>query len=460
MLNTLKRITMKRGQFIFMLLFVAVCLHAQTGNLPIYGLVRQNFYTTVTDPIDSTFTFQMFDSSRIYLGVANPAQGNIQRIGNTSYGNAINLTGSALNPYNNTFVFMGGLGFNLFDLSTGIMSDDVPLNNPLGQSYFDNFRFNNSDSTIYGLARRNIVDPVTGMFISGSVVLAKADPQTGLVTEISPSSVAGGFSLSGSAIDPHQMVYYFAVGKQLLGLDLYNGAVYSDVTMFPNTQNMLFGNFTYSCADTALYGLVGQLYYSPSNDPNFPVNTLDSATLKLGKVNPSTGEVTVISPMSLPYSAYSLNAGTAIDPVTMTYYFGGGYNFVGVSMITGLVTTEAPYTFDQGGTYFDMMRGSDNCLDAQPQRPRPSLSSTTVAASTADRITIHPNPTADHITLTSEFAMSRLSIIAIDGRVVYRQDFDQARKAQVDISNLTKGIYILQILGADSQIALQKVVKE
>jgi hypothetical protein len=388
---------MKRFQLISVLIFLGSLIQAQISGLPVYGLVRQNFYSTVTDPVDSTITFEVFDSAKIHLGIADPALGNIQRIGNTSYNNAINLTGSVLNPYNNTFVFMGGAGFNIFDLNTGIMTDNIPLYNPLGESYFDNFRLNNSDSTIYGLARRSFFDPVTGFF-EGSVKLAKADSFTGLVTEISPFSVAEGFSLSGSAIDPHQMIYYFAIGNRLLGLDLYNGSVYSDVTMFPGTSNTYFGNFTYSCADTTLYGLVGQLYYSVDSMFGFPTQTLDSATLKLAKVDPNTGEVTVLSPVSLPYNAYSVNAGTVIDPYSKTYYFGSGYGFVGVSMITGLPVSAAPYTFDQGGTYFDMMRGSDNCLDALPRRPDPSLSTSSddIAGNTG-QITISPNPASDEI---------------------------------------------------------------
>lgn len=450
---------MKSFKLIFSLIFVANLLHAQGPDLPIYGIVRQNFYTTTTDPLDSTWTFQTFDSAKIYLGEANPATGNIKRIGNTSYNNAINLTGSSLNPYNNTFVFMGGLGFNVFDLNTGIMTDEVPIDNPNGQSYFDNFRFNNSDSTIYGLARRSEYDPVTGLF-DGSVLLAKANPQTGLVTEISPSSVAWGFSLSGSAIDPYQMVYYFAIGNQLMGLDLYDGSVYSDVPIQVDGPDSYFGNFTYSCADTALYGLASKLYYSTVPDPSFPGSTmqkLDSATLKLARVDPNTGLLTVISPVSLPYNAYSLNAGTAIDPFTMTYYFGGGYDFVGVSLITGLITSIAPYNFDQGGTYFDMMRGYDNCINAATLRAKPAVSAVG-DLKTADQFVISPNPASEMVTILSEFAIQELSVFSVDGRVVCRQEIN-GNQATVDMSKFAKGVYIFQLKAPDKQVFYNKVVK-
>ncbi|MBK8549470.1 MAG: T9SS type A sorting domain-containing protein [Saprospiraceae bacterium] len=450
---------MKRFQLISVLIFLGSVIQAQTSGLPVYGLVRQNFYTAVTDPVDSTITFEVFDSAKIHLGIADPAIGNIQRIGNTSYNSAINLTGSVLNPYNNTFVFMGGAGFNIFDLNTGIMTDNIPLYNPLGESYFDNFRLNNSDSTIYGLARRSFFDPLTGFF-EGSVKLAKADPLIGLVTEISPFSVGEGFSLSGSAIDPHQMIYYFAIGNRLLGLDLYNGSVYSDVTMFPGASDTYFGNFTYSCTDTTLYGLAGQLYYSVDSMFGFPTQTLDSATLKLAKVDPNTGEVTVLSPVSLPYNAYSVNAGTVIDPYTKTYYFGSGYGFVGVSMVTGLPVSVAPYTFDQGGTYFDMMRGSDNCLDALPRRPDPALStSSDDITENTGQIKISPNPASDDIQISSSYELRQLSVMSVNGSLVYACDVNSDRTS-IDITSLSKGLYLIQLLGSGGQVDYKKMVKE
>jgi hypothetical protein len=47
-----------------------------------------------------------------------------------------------------------------------------------------------------------------------------------------------------------------------------------------------FDNFTYSCADTSLYGLVRTNYYS---------QVFDSATVHLGKLDAMTGEVTKVS---------------------------------------------------------------------------------------------------------------------------------------------------------------------
>jgi hypothetical protein len=197
----------------------------------------------------------------VYIATMNPATGIATNVGQTSVSTSINLTGAALNPYSNKFCFFGDNGLKSIDLTTGQITNTATVNNPNGVGYFDLFRFNTSDSLMYGLSRRNITNPQSGV-VTGAMYLATIDANTGTITEISPTSVGQGFALSGSAIDPHQMVFYYSTGSQIVGLDMYNGSIYSNPTLsFPNGgQN--FDNFTYSCADTSLYGLVRSNYYS------------------------------------------------------------------------------------------------------------------------------------------------------------------------------------------------------
>jgi hypothetical protein len=78
------------------------------------------------------------------------------------------------------------------------------------------------------------------------------------------------------------------------------------------TDGFAFGNFTYSCVDTSLYGLVRQNYFSYQPDPFSPGDStmvLDSSSVKLGRVDPATGIVTTISPVTMPYGGYSVNGG-------------------------------------------------------------------------------------------------------------------------------------------------------
>ena len=68
------------------------------SNPELFGIVRQNYYSTFIDPIDSTIIYQQLDSTTIRLGNADPVLGFVNNIGNYTYNDAVNLTGAALNP--------------------------------------------------------------------------------------------------------------------------------------------------------------------------------------------------------------------------------------------------------------------------------------------------------------------------------------------------------------------------
>ncbi|MBK7852285.1 MAG: T9SS type A sorting domain-containing protein [Bacteroidetes bacterium] len=428
------------------------------SNPELFGIVRQNYYSTFIDPIDSTIIYQQLDSTTIRLGNADPVLGFVNNIGNYTYNDAVNLTGAALNPYENTYIFMGATNMNTLDLNTGQLINQVPLNNPIAASYFDNFRFNNADSTMYGLARRNYYDSITMNYV-GEVFLASANTNTGLITQISSNSVSQGYALAGSAIDPYQMVYYFSTGSNLLGLDIYNGSVYSNVP-FQISDGQYFDNFTYSCADTALYGLVRHLYYSYYVDSLFPGDTLqflDSVDIKLGKVDPNTGIVTTVSPVKVADGGYSLNAGSAIDPNSMTYFFSTGSSIIGVSLITGLVTSNSPFTF-AAGEYFDLMRNFENCASASAIRSNP----TTLGIQGIDQndlVTLYPNPSENNLFLKSKATIRGIEIKSVEGKMIkYISVADQ--KNSINIQDLIPGIYFLNLEFADNSTVIKKIVKQ
>ena len=445
---------MKTKLSLFILLAIGLNLSAQSsGNL--YGIVRQNFSHMVTDPIDSSISYEQFDSTLIGLGYTNPSSGYVDNRGSFKYNDAVNLTGAALNPYENTYVFIGYRNINTFNLSTGEMINSVPLSNPIADSYFDNFRFNNSDSSMYGLARRNTFDSITGEN-HGELYLARANSNTGIITQISPASIGEGYALAGSAIDPYQMVYYFSTGSQLIGLDLYSGNVFSNVSIVVDT-NSHFSNFTYSCADTALYGLVTQLFYSYYPDTLFPshaVEVLDSSTVKLGRIDAATGVVSIISPLTLNVGGYTLNGGAAVDPNTMTYYYSTGRNMIGVSMITGLVSSNVPYSFADGD-FFDLMRNFENCYTATALRKNPSLGLGTAEKET--EIAAYPNPAQESLTVRSATPWKQLSISSLDGKELYKNE-ESTKQVQIDLSAFAPGIYLLRVNSQGNQLSTQKII--
>jgi hypothetical protein len=423
-----------------LLVIAGFSAYAQNNNT-IFGIVRQNFYTYTYNPVDSSIISQQFDSSALRLGTINPATGYVSNQGSFAFSESINLTGASLNPYENSFVFIGANNINTLNLTDGTLTASSGLSNPNGQGYFDNFRFNNADSIMYGLSRRNYTNPITGQ-VTGAVYLAKANTTTGVITEISTSPVAQGFAMAGSVVDPHQMVYYFSTGSNLIGIDIYDGSIFSDVP-FNNPNGMAFDNFTYSCADTSIYGLIRQNYFSANQQ-------FDSSTIKLGKINPNTGLVTEISPYSIFSGGYSLNAGSTIDPEGMIYYFGNGQAIIGVSLITGLVVSNQSYSFEDG-MYFDLMRNNQNCITARAERFA-NFATTIVDKNEAENFSVYPNPSTGVFSFKDTKNLNTVEVYSILGEKI----LSQTNQKTITLSGFSKGVYFARVNGG----VVLKMVKE
>ena len=396
----------------------------------------------------------------VYIATMNPATGVATNVGQTSVSTSINLTGAALNPYSNQFCFFGDNGLKSIDLTTGQITNTATVNNPNGVGYFDLFRFNTSDSLMYGLSRRNITNPQSGA-VTGAMYLATIDATTGTISEISPTSVGQGFAYSGSAIDPHQMVFYYSTGAQLVGLDMYNGGIFSNPTLsFPNGgQN--FDNFTYSCADTSLYGLVRTNYYSQVYDPILMITTqvFDSAAVHLGKVNPMTGAVTKVGNQSIGVQSFSLNGSSTIDPINMIYYFiSGSMNGIaiyGVSLQTGLVVSQQAIS-NAGALYFDMMRIQSDCYESQPTRLESPASIQDPIFNIAN-VLVYPNPFLDQITISSETELQKIELYQANGLLLFVKDIS-GKVFTLETSELKNGIYFLQVTNAKGK-EIVKILK-
>ena len=426
--------------FILIAIFVAAKVQAQISNT-FYGLARKNT-----------------PNNEIFLATINPSTGVVTNISPTSLSPIVNLTGAALDPYNNNYHFIGYNQMKTINLSTGLETNSVVINNPIANSYFDNFRFNNSDSTLYGLARRYIYDSVT-MTGYGEVYLSTINTTTGTISQISPNSIGQGFALAGSAIDPYQKIFYYSTGTNLVGVDMYTGLVYSNPPISIPAGGTNFDNFAYSCIDTALYGLIRTNYFSYEYDSLImdTIKTLDSTAIHLGRINPSTGVVTKISPTKLDQGGYTLNAGSTIDPSTMTYYYNNGYQLVGVSLLTGLKVSQQIIN-NTNGQFFELMRIQSNCYEAyKPIRQNAPASVT--SSLKQNNIIIFPNPTTGMIEFKNSNAVVKIEIFDMIGKLLLTQKINSMNQ-KVDVSNLQTGNYLLKAYSKSNQFDVSKFVKE
>jgi hypothetical protein len=368
---------------------------------------------------------QMTNPPSFKLASLDPLTGQINTIGTTVVSTVVNATGSALNPYNQTYSFQDQDSWLTVDLQTGSVLSDVMVTLPNSNGNFNNFRFNAADSNMYGLYSEVISDPVTG-FVNLEMKLATCDLSTGLVNLISPNSVAQSYTMSGSTIDPYLMVYYFESEGKFMGLDLYNGQIYSQPTMTVLGVGSYFTNFAYSCADTSVYGLIMQ-----------------NGVKALGKINPQTGVVTAL-PTQLNFDNFIMNSGGAIDPLNLVYYFQtmdttAQVKLVGLSLLDGSVALES--YISPVGDYFTMYRIQSECYEASPSRLNPMNS---VTEMTEMNIQINPNPAQDVLLLTSNTIVDLVEVLDVFGHVVERYTPNEVN-LQISVEGLANGLYYLRV---------------
>jgi hypothetical protein len=244
------------------------------------------------------------------------------------------------------------------------------------------------------------------------------------------------------------MVFYYSIGTQLIGLDMYNGSIFSNPTLTYPNGGQYFDNFTYCCADTSLYGLVRTNYYSQVYDPQTMLTTqvFDSAAVHLGKVDAMTGEVTKISNQSIGITSFSLNGSSTIDPINMIYYFisgsGNGLSIYGVSLQTGLVVSQNPIS-NTDALYFDMMRIQTDCYESRPTRLEISADAQDQTL-TSENVHIYPNPFLDQVTISSETELQKIELYQANGVLIYVNDIS-GKEFTVETSKLINGIYFLQV---------------
>jgi hypothetical protein len=169
---------------------------------------------------------------------------------------------------------------------------------------------------LYGLATKSS---------PSSVFLATANPLTGSVTNISTSSLAANFLVGTGMIDPLNNTFYFTSSNNVIAaVSMTSGNLISTVTM-SNANAPNFSGYMFNCADSKIYGVAS------SSSPQ---------AVYVASLNASTGSVTNITPSLGGY--FQSGCGTIDTRHNIFYLTAGNGSFVGVSLPTGSVVTNAP----------------------------------------------------------------------------------------------------------------------
>lgn len=409
--------------------------------------------------IDSTIYGVSRNSTGVKFAKINPTTAAVTDISSSYVAAGFALSGSCLNPYDNTFSFFGGTTINTLDIATGTSIASPSITTPPGTLYFQYPYFNNADSTIYGLARGNYFDSTT-MTNVGAMYLSTIDPLTGNTTAISTSSIGAGIVINmGYTVDPYLNIYYYAdEPRKIKGIDMYTGSIYSNTNILLAPEENL-SNIVYNCNDNNIYALVSRSYFDTIIDPDTlipPMVVFDSASMKLARINITTGAVTIISTGSVG-SVYSFNAGITIDPINNIYYYQGPGRLIGISMITGDIVNNSIINNSSAAPYFDLMRHYQNCYYADSRRSNPLLSVGDIADKNNYRLA--PNPTNSSLYIESDQGTTELNVRILNmfGQTV--QSTTAAANDAIDVSALTSGQYVLVIQQNDGSVARMKFIK-
>ena len=423
------------------------------------GIVRKNYYSTY---FDSTLnvSINVFDSTSIRLGSVNPYSGAVSHLSTNSYSLTVNLTGATIDPYQNHYYI--GSGFNLltFDMNSGDLINNVPITGAFPTASFQNYRFNPSDSIIYGLVPNNFYssyfDSISMTTIdvldSTQIRFASLNPLTGVYTLIGNTSFNNLYTLAGNSVDPFQMVYYYSAVDTLIGIDVYSGSLLSAVPIQLPPYG-IFENIAYSCADTSIYGLTRQNYTSLVYDSLYMMylEVVDSTTFRLSKINPNTGSITFVSPINIQAGG-NLTGGAYIDPNSMTYFFNNGNQIIGVSLSSGLITSSATKSYPSGEIAIDMMRSNLNCFGASKIRLDPALG--IEGSLEAPQIQLFPNPAQSNFSVLTNAPIKEIEVVDFMGKVILRSS-----QKSMDISTLPNGIYSVHVYTQFGAVFARKLIK-
>jgi hypothetical protein len=369
--------------------------------------------------------------SETFLGQINTANGVVSNVSPATLGpNYMALIGT-IDPINNLYYYENSSNqFIGVDLTSGMPVTNPAMSNP-GASFFDLAHYNCKDSTIYGLARA--LGPTR-------LYLARINPATGAVTNISPGTVGSGFVSTPSTIDPMTKKFYFEDGSfNFIALDLVTGAITSSPTITnPSPNANLFDSFVYNCEDSTIYGLARKN---------------STSTMYLAKINPATGVVTNISASSINPNGQTAG-GATIDAVNKIFYFqDGNQNLLGLSLLTGNIVSNSPVTNANANSYTNFRcKSLCNCAGITT-----GIKDQKITAG----IKVYPNPFKNsmRVQMHSVSQQVQVKLTDISGKVAFDKSFNAIDHCELETEKIPAGVYFLEV-NADGNTWKEKVIKE
>ncbi|REC63802.1 hypothetical protein DRF65_03600 [Chryseobacterium pennae] len=215
-------------------------------------------------------------------------------------------------------------------------------------------------------------------------------------------------------------------------------------------------------------GDVTVTYINPLTEYKFPITYLqqfddtyefNSVSAAIGNTN-ETGQVSVsvdgYGTVITPRGTYAnvlrikrMRTGTQTfagspTPITATYT---NESYQWVSQTEGMVFSFAINTF--------VLNGNTN-ISKSVSYLDPTVLSTAELNRRAEEFAIYPNPSSDFITIASKEDIRKVTITSLDGKRVLAVENSE----NIDVSKLSKGVYILQGELKNGNVVSKKIIKK
>lgn len=160
---------------------------------------------------------------------------------------------------------------------------------------------------------------------------------------------------------------------------------------------------------------------------------------------------------TLPVAAFGYN--TAATTVQFTYGGTTPVDSVRWSFGDGSSSNQQSpsHQYAASGTYTACLTVYNSCGHKDTCRQVQVTTGVTNISALAN-VSVYPNPVQDQLTIETP-TKYHAAIMTIDGRVVMQQDL-AATRTVINTSNLTAGIYLLQLTDANGQRGVMKIVKQ
>ena len=282
----------------------------------------------------------------------------------------------------------------------------------------------------------------------------KIDLSTGLVSSISILPGVEAVAIGNSTFNSNTGNYIF-IGQEANQFKLYNidastGAIINSPTIWQNGDRYSALEFN-NQSGGKLYGLFQDVDYDNYSQTYQTYYT----DLRLAEIDLTTGDATIIDPQSTVIGGYIPGyavGALCFDQQSQTYIVrvqnetGGYLKLVDVynsNIIASTAISDDNYFYELQLDNYPFAIDAYNLLDSNEN-----------VQNNLDYLTIYPNPSTDFVYINGTDKELVAIVIDLLGKQVLRESINE----KLDISQLEKGVYILQLSDGD-KLTTQRIIK-